>query len=246
MVLVSSDEIFEVSKNLIQTKIPIFIEKPPGLVPEQTKILAEMANNYATSTFVGFNRRYYSIFHKGIKIINEHGRLLGLSVEGHERFWKIMEGEFSDNIRNNWIYANSTHTIDLLRFFGGEIKNQKVFTKKIKEDNGDQFVASMEFDSGILGTYTSHWYSPGGWVIKLFGEGVTVKFKPLEKGQWIDKDFGVHEISVDEVDKKFKPGFYRQMEAFITMIKTGELIWPGVDLNSALKTMEVASKYTYD
>ena len=42
---------------------------------------------------------------------------------------------------------------------------------------------------------------------------------------------------------KYKPGFYRQMENFIKMIKTGKLNWPGMDLGDAHKTMELAQQY---
>ena len=103
----------------------------------------------------------------------------------------------------------------------------------------------MEFCSGALGTYTSHWYSPGGWAVKLYGEGVIIKFKPLEKGLWIDNNFEEHDIDVDEVDIKYKPGFFKQMEAFIKMIKMKKLEWPGMDLGDAHKTMELAQKYIY-
>ena len=89
---------------------------------------------------VGFNRRYYSIFHKGLDVIDKHGRLLGVSIEGHERFWKIVNGGFPDTVKENWIYANSTHTIDLLRLLGGEIKSIHTLSKRLKEKNGDQFV----------------------------------------------------------------------------------------------------------
>ena len=78
---------------------------------------------------VCFNRRHYSIFKKGIEIINKNGKLLGISIEGHERFWKV-EQNYSKKIKDKWIYANSIHTIDLLRFFGGDVK--KVFSLKKK------------------------------------------------------------------------------------------------------------------
>ena len=192
---------------------------------------------------VGFNRRYYSIFHKGLEIINQNGGLLGLAVEGHERFWKNTVRNFPDEIRENWIYANSTHTIDLLRFFGGEIRNIETFTTKLKEKNGDQYVAAMDFASGAIGTYTSHWFSPGGWTATLYGDGITVVFNPLEKGVWIDSDFRKYEIHPDEVDIEFKPGFYRQMESFVNMIRTGTLEAPAMNLAKALKTMELVEKF---
>ena len=73
MILVSSSQIYKVAKKLISNKIPLFIEKPPGLKYKQTKSLAEEARKYRTLNMVGFNRRYYSIFHKGIQIIKDHG-----------------------------------------------------------------------------------------------------------------------------------------------------------------------------
>jgi predicted dehydrogenase len=243
MVLVSANQIYDVALNLIPTGIPLFLEKPPGLIPEQTKALTGLANNHGTKNMVGFNRRYYSIFHKGIELINQNGGLLGVAVEGHERFWKIVGTDMPAKIRENWIYANSTHTIDLLRLFGGEVNKINTLKKSVKKQNGDQFVASMQFESGALGTYTSHWFSPGGWTVTLFGDGVTVNFKPLETGIWIDCDFKEHEIVPDDVDVEFKPGFYRQMEGFINMVKTDILESPGMDLAEALKTMELAQTF---
>ena len=109
MILVSADQIYNVALNLIPIGIPLFLEKPPGLVPEQTKTLSKLAEKHGTKNMVGYNRRYYSIFHKGLKIINQNGGLLGLAVEGHERFWKIAGRNIPGEIRENWIYGNSTH-----------------------------------------------------------------------------------------------------------------------------------------
>jgi len=242
-VLVSANQIYDVAVNLIPAGIPLFLEKPPGLIPDQTKTLTDLANKHGTKNMVGFNRRYYSIFHKGIELINQNGGLLGVAVEGHERFWKIVDRDIPNEIRKNWIYANSTHTIDLLRLFGGEVEQINALKKSVKEQNGDQFAASMKFASGAIGTYTSHWFSPGGWNATLFGDGVTVKFKPLETGIWIDSDLKEHEIVPDDVDVEFKPGFYRQMEGFINMVKTDILESPGMDLAEALKTMELAQTF---
>ena len=244
LLLVSSDQMYSVAEEIIYFKLPFFMEKPPGIVPDEAKILSDMAQDQNILNMVGYNRRYYSIFHKGLKIVKEHGKLLGVAVEGHERFWTIAK-KINEKVRPYWIYANSTHTIDLLRFFGGEPSSVQALMHSHVEKNGDQFVASMEFGSGALGTYTSHWFSPGGWSITLYGEGVTVVFKPLEKGVWIDTNFNEHEIHPDKIDVKYKPGFYRQMEAFINMIKNGKLVWPAMDLAEALKTMELAKKFTH-
>ena len=188
---------------------------------------------------VGYNRRFYSIFHKGIDIIRKHGDLLGIRVEGHERFWKLAD-QLKEPVRSQWIYANNTHTIDLLRFFGGEPLGVSAISRNKIEKNGDQFAAVMEFPSGAIGHFVAHWYSPGGWGVVLYGQGVTVEFKPLETGRWIDQQFNIHDILPDEVDNKYKAGFYAQMQAFGAMVRSGQLPWPGEDLESSYKTMLLA------
>jgi predicted dehydrogenase len=243
LLLVSSDQMFSVTKNAIKFKLPFFMEKPPGLSPNETKILSGLVKDQNIPNMVGYNRRYYSIFHKGLDIIKKHGKLLGIRVEGHERFWRIAN-RVNETVRTHWIYANSTHTIDLLRFFGGEPSIVKSLSRSHIEKNGDQFAAIMEFESGAIGHYISHWYSPGGWSVRLFGEGVSVDYRPLESGKWIDNEFNEWEITPDDIDQNFKPGFYKQMEAFERMIRKGKLEWPGQDISASLKTMKIAENIT--
>jgi len=241
LVLVSAENIFSIVEELCPLGLPLFIEKPPGLSPEETRTLADCAEINGIPNMVGFNRRYYSVFHKGIEIIKRNGSLLGVVIEGHERFWKIKD-DISETLREQWIYVNSTHTIDLLRFFGGEPQVVHALTNSYVEKNSDQFSTTIAFESGALGNYSSHWYSPGGWSIRLFGEGVTVEFKPLENGRWIDTEFQVHEILADKEDINFKPGFFKQIESFGRLVRGETLAWPAQDLREAQKTMELTRK----
>jgi len=243
MILVSEDQIFDVAFRAMQYKVPLFIEKPAGLSPEENLKLAECAERLSISNMVGFNRRYYSVFHKGIEIIKQKGSLLGVFVEGHERMWRVRENKkFSNHALDSWIYANSTHTIDLLRFFGGEAKSVKSIAHSLIEPKGDQLAAVMELENGAIGQYSAHWYSPGGWRVALYGDGVTAEFKPLEKGSWTGKDFKTYDIAPDEEDLKFKPGFYRQMEAFGGLVRDGVKRWPMPDLSDSYRTMLLAKE----
>ncbi|MCF7907790.1 MAG: Gfo/Idh/MocA family oxidoreductase [Candidatus Omnitrophica bacterium] len=239
MVLVSADQIYPVALNLISYGLPLFIEKPAGLTPDEAKNLAELAKKHSLATMVGYNRRYYSVFHKGLEIIRKHGPLFGVFIEGHERMW-LRADKLSENMRSQWIFSNGTHTIDLLRFFGGEVTNLQSMAHRYIESRGDQFAAVMELASGAIGQYCAHWYSPGGWRVVLYGQGATVEFKPLESGQWTDKEFKTYSIEPDKVDTEYKPGFFRQMEAFGGLVAEGKFQWPMLDLEGAYKTMTLA------
>lgn len=241
LVLVSADQIYNACCQIIPLGLPLFLEKPPGLSAAETWRLAQLADGAGIQTMVGYNRRYYSIFHKGLDIIKKHGSLLGVMVEGHERMGQIRKsGSHSEHVLSHWLYANATHTIDLLRLFGGNVNHLKPLSRRYAEANGDQFTAVMEFESGALGTYVSHWLSPGGWRVALFGQGVTVEFKPLEVGIWTDASFQTHDIAPDVEDVDHKPGFYQQMVGFCDLVQTDHLKWPGQDLNGAYQTMQLA------
>ncbi len=243
MLCVSENQMREVGLKALDFHVPLFFEKPAGLTPADNLILLKKAQANQIKTMVGFNRRYYSIFRQGLNIIHQHGQLRGLIIQGHERFWRDREGgKFAVDVLDNWVYANSTHTLDLLRFFGGEPEQIHVMKDSIHEKSGDQFSVSLKMDSGALAHYSSFWYSPGGWSVTLFGDGVTVEFKPLEKGVWIDKQFQSHDIKPDQMDIDFKPGFYAQLNAFAHLVKTGEGPWPLLDLQGAYQTMSIAER----
>ncbi|MFC1856973.1 Gfo/Idh/MocA family protein [Thermodesulfobacteriota bacterium] len=243
MILVSPDQMFAVASTVIPAGLPLFIEKPAGLFPEEHRHLADLAEKHHVATMVGLNRRYYSIFHKGLEVIRRHGQLLGVAIDGHERIWRIYEGaKFGQQVMDHWIFANGIHTIDLLRFFGGDIQNLEARASSLRESSGDQFAAVIQFADGAIGTYSAHWYSPGGWRVVLYGEGATVQFQPLEKGVWTDASFVSHDIAPDPEDEQHKPGFYRQMTAFGEMIRDRRLAWPGVDLKGAYESVKIAEK----
>ena len=238
LILVSSENIFKITKKIIPYKIPFFVEKPPGLNFLEIKKLNFLAKKYKVINMVGFNRRFYSNFMTGINIIKKHGQLLGITIEGHEKYW-ITKNLINKKNKDSWIYSNSSHVIDLFRFFAGEIINSHSFVGRFMRKNGDQFSSIIKFNNGILGNFIANWYSPSGWSVCLHGEKIMVQFKPLEKGIWIDKKFVKHIIKNNEKDKKYKPGFYNQMLAFQKMLKTKKINWPVQDLNSSLKTFSL-------
>ena len=136
LILVSANNSFKVTKKVIPYQVPFFLEKPPGLSSLETKKLYNLTRKHITKNMIGLNRRFYSVFHQGMKIIKKHGKLLGILIEGHERFW-LLKKKVKSLILKKWIFANSLHTIDLLLFFGGKVKSISKFKKSYKEKKGD-------------------------------------------------------------------------------------------------------------
>ena len=238
MVLVSVDQMYLVSKKLIPLGRPIFIEKPPALSHLKIKALSEISIKYKTPNMIGMNRRFYSIFEKGKKIIEKNGGLLSLVIEGHERYDQIKD-KVKPAILSKWLFANSCHTIDLIRYFGGEIKDFK-YTKQSKFlKSGDHFSCSLKFSNGSTGTYISNWFSPGGWSVRLHAKDTKIEFNPLEKGFYINSKYKKTEISPNPMDIKFKPGFYKQIKAFLYLINSKKNIYPSQSLKDIESTFDI-------
>ena len=89
IVCVSPNNIYKVIKKVIVTKKPFFTEKPIGINYDEAIKVKKLITRYKNLNMVGFNRRYYSIFHKAIKLIERHGGIKAINIEGHERIWKI-------------------------------------------------------------------------------------------------------------------------------------------------------------
>ncbi len=243
LVLVSPEAMAPVAASCLELGLPLFLEKPVGLCVAEAETIARLAEEKRVPNMVGYNRRHYSVFRKGLARLRQHGRLLAVHIEGSERMAVARAtGRFSEATLRGWLYANATHTIDLLRHFGGEPEEVHALCASLREPLGDQFAACLRFPGGVLGSYTANWHSPGGWGVVLKGEGVTVEFRPLETCRVTLADGTTEVIEPDQEDVGVKPGFTGQLAAFAQLVRTGVLAPPSQDLAGALATMRLAER----
>jgi len=246
MVLVSPDAMAPVALRCLDLGLPLFLEKPVGLSGAEAETLARAAERRGVPNMVGYNRRHYSVFRKGLARVLERGRLLAVHIEGSERMAVARAtGRFSEATLRGWLFANATHTVDLLRYFGGEPEVVHALCASLHEPLGDQFAACLRFPGGVLGSYTANWHSPGGWGVVLKGEGVTAEFRPLETCRLAYADGTSEVIEPDEAEAQgsgVKPGFPGQLAAFAQLVRTGHLEPPSQDLAGALRTMRLAER----
>ncbi len=238
-VVVSAKNNFEVLSNIIPTKKSFFTEKPVGINLNQNKKILQLIKKHKNLNMVGLNRRFYSIFHKGLDIINNNGGLLGFEIHGHERFWQ--KKHLNKEIKRNWHHVNSIHTIDLLAFFGGKYLKKNILSKKNKSKKNNNIISNFLFKNGLIGSYSSFWDSPGGWNIKLYGNKITIVFEPLEKGFVINKNFKIKKIQPSKYDINFKPGYYNQIIEFKNLLLRSKLEWPAVDIKNYFYSAKLTS-----
>ncbi|MEX0764804.1 MAG: Gfo/Idh/MocA family oxidoreductase [Nitrosopumilaceae archaeon] len=226
-ILVSPENNAEVLEKTLSFKKPTLIEKPVSFSSQRLGKLIETNQQYASKVMVAVNRRFYSIFHSGLSFLKERDKKVdSVVIEAPERFSDINLPKFSEIVRKNWMFCNSIHCVDLIRFFCGNIKKIEVNSKPEKYIHS----AIGTSEQGVEFTYISNWKSPGSWSVRLYADDMKIVYDPLEKGTIINK-YGKKEINPSAEDVNFKPGFYNQLSYFMNCVSNSlDFKWPSSNL----------------
>ena len=242
MICVDADQILKVFYKINNYKKFIFFEKPIGINYRESQKIVKSVNNLRLRTFVGLNRRHYSILGRGIKKLTSNGKkIVSLFIEGNERIWQIKNNpKHSKNIKH-WPFINSIHTTDLIRYIGGEI-NYKTF-KSMKSKHS--YVATMVSKDDILINYVSNYDYYDGWSIKIYNNmGEYLIYKPLESCSLIKHSSNV-KIKPKNEDLTYKPGFRIMHNKLIKIFKSKKQKNHSYDVNDAIKSVELTKKIFY-
>ena len=234
--------VFEIAKKCLEASLHTFIEKPPGLSSKETKELLDISRRRGVVEMVGLQRRFYSHILQAKSIIDEHGNLFSLVVEAPERFTQIKEkNKFTKEVLRKWMFGNGIHMLDMFLFLGGKVNKVTSVNRTWKEElHPDSFHALVEFDGGTVGQYISNWSSPGGWSVKMYGDGVMVNISPVEEGTVTFSDGRVEELRIEDKDVDFKPGVYNQNRMFVdACLGKGKVEYPAATLKDSLVVMEL-------
>ena len=99
MNLTSADSISSTLKQIISLKKPIFTEKPIGFGVEEITNLINENKKFNSRIMVGTNRRFYSIFHKALKFLQEQDKKIeSIRIDAPERFTDINNKKFNSLI----------------------------------------------------------------------------------------------------------------------------------------------------
>lgn len=221
IVAVPVDQLAVATRMLIDTGIKnILLEKPGGLTIDEVKTLTEFVITNNASVFIAYNRRFYSSALKAKEIIADDGGVTSYNFEFTEWSHLITDLKKSDEIKSNWFFANSTHVIDLAFYLGGSPKDLSSFTSGglTWHPTASIFAGAGITETGVLFSYNANWEAPGRWGVEILTRKHRLILRPMEKLHIQEiGSVGIKEVSLnDELDLAFKPGLFRQTEAFLT------------------------------
>lgn len=220
IVAVSEENLGSVTKALMEKGVPqILVEKPGAATYEELAQISEFQKKSKSKVFVGYNRRFYASVQMAKKLIQEDGGVQSFFFEFTEWGHVIRNKVCPPLVKEEWLWHNSTHVMDLAFYLGG-------FPNKISSyksgsldwhSRGAKYSGAGTTAQGALFSYMANWASPGRWVVEILTSQRRFIFKPLEKLQ-VQKigSVAVEEFPIEnELDLNFKPGLYKQVQAFV-------------------------------
>jgi len=237
VVATTHSETHSVTAEAIERGLHVLAEKPVSLDPSEVRELHEQAIAAGVLALVGMNRRFFRSVLAAIDIVRLHGPVVGVSLQAPDpvRIQRT-RANYDPSVFEHWTRSNTLHAIDLLRVIAGEVTS--VRGASISTLGEISRVASLTFDSGALGTYSSHGITGGKWQLQIHGQGVEATLSPIEHGTI---RIGTSTQQLPNDDQGLKYGTHGQAEAFVSAIRSGHLAPPGCDMEDHARSLELAA-----
>lgn len=142
----------EVVKDCLNNELDILVEKPATIYPEESMELFKLAEKKQRFVMVEHQKRRASAYLKMMEIIKSKGFGKAVMIESKQH------GKLYDSLFN-CLLELQIHNIDLLRAFGGEVRNVTAVQNKIS-DSRAAIALLLEFENGMIGT--THVGTEGG------------------------------------------------------------------------------------
>ena len=143
LVTVGGQGHYEIGRELLQRRVPLYLQKPPAATADQTRELAELAARHGTLCHVGFNLRYSMGLRRARKIIagEEFGRL-SLLVYRY--------GLVSGRTWRDAVLEQHCHAFDSVLYLGGPVAGVEV--RLGLADAARSYAVIVSFAGGAVGT----------------------------------------------------------------------------------------------
>lgn len=199
----------------------LLLEKPGALTLAELQAVHTSAQAKEAQIWIAYNRRFYASVQKLRQLVAADGGITSAVFEFTEWSHRLRDLKKASGVKEHWLLANSTHVIDLaFAFIGMPAGGQ---WQAWHGGNLDWHPSSARFhgagvsERGIPFSYQADWEAPGRWGVELLTRRNRYLLRPMESLQAIPlSSVKAHPIDLeDDLDREFKPGLFRQCEAFI-------------------------------
>jgi predicted dehydrogenase len=220
IVAVSFEQLATTAICLIQAGTKrILLEKPGGITESELADVHQVARQHGAQVWIGYNRRFYASTCTAREMIAEDGGPVSFNFEFTEWSHLIEPMPLPAEVKNAWIFANSSHVIDLAFHLCGLPHEWKGWHsgRLPWHVTSSRFAGAGITKTGALFSYHADWEAPGRWSVEVLTRKRRLILRPMEQLLvTLLASTLVEQIPLnDELDCRFKPGLYLQTQAFL-------------------------------
>jgi predicted dehydrogenase len=221
IIAASFEQLADAALNLIRAGTKrILLEKPGGITVAELDNVAQAARVHGAQVWVGYSRRYYASTMAARKILVEDGGPVSCNFEFTEWSHQIEPMPLPVEVKNAWVIANSSHVIDLAFHLCGLPREWRGWHSGSMawHEAAARYAGAGITDKDVMFSYHSDWQAPGRWSVEVLTRKRRLIFRPMEQLHVTSlASVAVEKVLLDdELDIRFKPGLYRQTQAFLS------------------------------
>lgn len=209
-----------IAADIIEARLPLLMEKPPGLTLESSEHLRQLANRRNSIVMVSMNRRFDPALQTAKAWIGDrpltHVRVTMLRIDRTEETFLVETG---------------LHSADALRYLAGDIREHVTTNRRV--DQTTWYSVALALQSGATGTLD---IMPScgckGETYELFGPGYRVEARAGDADTgtclaWENGTLALHAES--DVSPFIKNGTYAETSEFLDGTREGRHPRPSLD-----------------
>ena len=218
---------------LLEQGIDVYSEKPMATTLKDAARIAETAAKTGNKLMIGFNRRYAPVCQKAKAVYGEGSPEVIIAQKNRPAT------EYRATLEN------AIHMVDLMRYYGGEVKDVHALTKFTDPYYETFTTAQLEFENGASGMLIAARCS-GQWeeTIELHGNNRSAFIKMPDSVTVTDAEeqhkTAMTPLAMGWAKSEDKLGFTNAIRHFLDCVRDGKT--PLTDAADAYKTHELLDR----
>jgi virulence factor len=245
---------FGVARDFLAAGVPSLIEKPAGMTTAETRDLLATARDAGTQGMIAVNRRFNPMLMEARRLVEARGRIASIVAEFYQFSMPLYRRlGSSEETLANIVVPGSIHTVDLIRYLGGDVAEVHARADAYFDRHPDSFAALIRFQNGTTGLLNYNLTSPIRLErVSFHGKEASAVLEGLADSCRVYVGDVVHELTnvrrrdpsspewSDRPANPFNNGWWHQDKFFLDAVREGrEIGFPASNLEDGVKTMEL-------
>jgi predicted dehydrogenase len=254
LVLTQPAATYGVAKDCLAAGIPTLMEKPPGMTTAQTRDLLATSRANGATGMVAVNRRFNPLLTQARQMVEENGPIAVIVAEFYHFSMALYRSMgSSEESLATVVTPGSIHTVDLIRYLGGDVAEVYARADRYFDRHPDSFTAMIRFTNGSTGLLNYNLTSPVRIEkVSFHGNQASAFLVGLADSCIVHKGDATYDLtnirrrdpsSPEWSDRPHNPyinGWWHQDRFFLDAVREGrEVAFPASNLEDAVKTMEL-------